>query len=51
MNVFRHNLYQVFLMVIGVWCVPMEGHADKGWIDLTDQMITNYTFDGNTNQG
>ena len=51
MNVLRHHLFQVSLMVMGAWCVPMEGYADKEWIDLTDQLITNYTFDGNTNQG
>lgn len=51
MNVLRHVLSQVFLLAIGVWCVPMESYAAKDWIDLTDQLITNYTFDGNTNQG
>lgn len=37
----------VILTVLGT----KSANADKGWIDITDQYITNYTFDGNSNQG
>lgn len=40
-----------FLLAMLAIFVPQKANAVQEWIDITSQYITNYTFDGNTNQG
>ena len=46
---YRLKIWVLLMAMIAL--VPLGANAEKGWIDLTDQYITNYTFDGNTNRG
>ena len=51
MKLMIHGMKKFLCWIALAMFIPMTAHADKGWIDLTSQYITNYTFDGNTNQG
>ena len=51
MKLMIHGMKNFMCWVVLSVFVPMTANADKEWIDLTSQYITNYTFDGNTNHG
>ena len=46
-----HQLKKSFLLMTFLVLAPLGVSADKGWIDLTEQYIVNYHFDGNNNNG
>lgn len=51
MIVSQTRLHRLIMLIVVAFGLPMGNYAAKGWIDLTDQLITNYSFDGNANHG
>ena len=46
-----HQWMKSIVLMAFMVLTSLSVSADKGWIDLTDQYIVNYTFDGNKSQG